>query len=95
MKTRMAVSVVTCLLASCLVSGGCTTSLSNAGEVYFEWGTKAAVGHRAEATEGYAESKVDLQPAIDYLIQLREDAEEPADAPAEGSNDDGADSDSD
>ncbi len=71
-------TLVLCLLIlpiGCL-SVGCVAGLTNAGEIGFKQSTSWGFYHRAEATEGESRAELDLQPIIDYVVELQEQQED-------------------
>ena len=68
------VLVVIGLVAMC----SCTITLSDKGSVSIEFTQGIKIGHETSATQAKSEATTDLQPLVDYIIEVREPTTQPA-----------------
>jgi len=64
---------------------GCSITLSDQGEVSFEFTQGFTVSHKTSDTDAQSKASTDFKPLVDYIIELRgsQDEKEPATQPAE------------
>ena len=63
--------LVVILLGLLLVTSGCSILLEDQGETGIRYGTEITFFSRASTTNATSAATVDIQPAVDYFIQLQ------------------------
>lgn len=69
------VLIVIGLVAVC----GCAITLSDNGEVSFEFRQGFTVSHRTATTDAESKATTDFKPLMDWILKLREPTTQPAD----------------
>ena len=72
---RIAAVLIALLAGGCLLNTGCATAMNGRGEVGVGSRTDYYVYHEARRSTDNAGASLNLQPAIDYLIQLQAEAD--------------------